>query len=43
VADIHIPERLRNELASLSDRSLQNMGLVRYQRTLEACKLLWMV
>jgi uncharacterized protein YjiS (DUF1127 family) len=36
-------ERLGNELYSLSDRSLQDMGLVRYQPTLEARKLLWMV
>ena len=35
-------ERLRNELYGLSDRSLQDMGLIRYQAALEACKLLWM-
>jgi uncharacterized protein YjiS (DUF1127 family) len=35
-------ERLRNELYSLSDRSLQDIGLLRYQSTLQACKLLWM-
>jgi uncharacterized protein YjiS (DUF1127 family) len=35
-------ERLRNELYSLSDRSLQDMGLIRYRPTFEACKLFWM-
>jgi uncharacterized protein YjiS (DUF1127 family) len=35
-------ERLRNELYSLSDRSLQDAGLIRHQPTFEACKLLWM-
>jgi len=33
---------LRAELSYLSDRALQDIGLVRYQPTLDACKPFWM-
>ncbi len=32
----------RAELSNLSDRTLLDIGLVRYQPTLEACKPFWM-
>ncbi len=32
----------RGELSNLSDRTLQDIGLVRYQPALEACKPFWM-
>ncbi len=32
----------RAELSNLSDRTLQDIGLVRYQPALEACKPFWL-
>jgi uncharacterized protein YjiS (DUF1127 family) len=33
---------LPKELTALSDRALQDIGLVRYQPAIEACKPFWM-
>jgi uncharacterized protein YjiS (DUF1127 family) len=32
----------RNDLTTLSNQALQDIGLVRYQPSIEACKPFWM-